>query len=251
MAVDLTYSTHGLSDYTKTILLQRIAKQLNNAGILRGNLTDVVLCTNGSVIVLGAYKSSETKTFLPFRALFIPEDFNLEFLKNLTLKINEPPKERRLVWNIEVCELIKKQYGLLLQPGDFIPVKLDPSANSITLRFVPYHPFFKGSITIAIIKHDQQGSIIPQSESTDFKSVDCSKVKALFANVVLGDLLTEHQIYAIINSSAPGYGWNFSPAKAELNLYSARVKERIDGNIVIEFDPYYQTIYQNAFLVQL
>lgn len=241
MAINYTFHKHGLSKFTKQLLLQRIAKQRNKASILRGTIEYLEVQPNGSVKVTGYHKDETSRQLELFTAIYIPEDFSTTVLKDRVLKIQTPPGERRIVWNIEVCEIVRKEFGLLLQSDDFIPVKINPNNESITLTFLPYHPFYKGSITVMVNDSITETVLSKPNEVISLKPIDCSRIKSVFSLTSVGDLLTTQQSQAIMITLGHNSGWNLVPARTELNLFMAKIISASENGLVLELNPKYQT----------
>jgi hypothetical protein len=237
MDLKYQYQTNDISEYTKRLILQRAANQVWRASVMRGSIINVELQNTGAVKVTGSHRPEESTDYKNFVAIFEPKDYNTEFLNGKVLQIQKPPHEKRLVWNTEVCELLKPEFGITLQREDFIRERI--SGDEIRLTFLPYHPFFKGTVVIKVV--DELKSNVASTPETVVKlgSINCAKSRHLFTGLQVGDVLSGYHQIAISQGEGSMGDWVNIETIADKNLFGAQVVVKTEHGVVIELNPNY------------
>ena len=247
MDLKYQYLTNDISEYTKRLILQRAANQVWRASVLRGSILNIELQSTSAVKVTGTHRSNETDGTKNFVAVFEPKDYNSEFLNGRVLQIQKPPHEKRIVWNTEVCELLKTEFGITLQREDFIRERV--ANDEIRLTFLPYHPFFKGTVVIKVVENLKSNVVEAPVVIEKLESINCRDSRDLFINLQVGDVLSGYHQIAISKGVGSVSNWVNVESVEEKNLFGAQVVVKTDNGMVVELNPNYNSKQYSSMYV--
>lgn len=229
------------SQSTQMAVLRKIGLLKNSSGILRGQINDVVVVGNSAVKVSGDYPDPILKKIVEFNVVL--EQINVTaFLKDRTLLIKKPVGARQFIWNVDACTTLTEEFGIAAHVSDFIPKRLSPDATVVELTYVPYHPFFYGTIKIALSEGTPASNVYRESElaaiETPLILTPDRSFKLLFDVMNTGDYLSRTLIEVLQELSKQKL--TYVNGRSKNNLYAATVTRKSHDELEICFNHEYQ-----------
>jgi len=151
---------HAFSTETTTNVLRRLAADEKNTDVLQGQVDAIESVGNNTVVIKGSYFDRATNKNVTVEKRYSQTNIDT-VLKGRRLLIDKSVPSNCLVWNVDLCYYLRKEFGLPITAEDFVLERLTPDAIACTLKYVQNHPFFYGSIEIDLGSSDVASNLTP------------------------------------------------------------------------------------------